>query len=84
MVALLLLNPKILCLYSKLFAWKADSAVPDSENLRRQSALEMELYSHQAMADFFPDLLGIWAEDFKSVSTHSGRHVPMEIRGLFG
>jgi len=53
-----------------------------TENLSRQNASIMELYSPQA--DFFPDLLGIWAAEFKSISTCSGRHIPMEMRGLFG
>lgn len=48
--------PKILCPCSKLSAWKPDScvsnAVPDSENLCRQSASVMELYQSQGMADF--------------------------------
>lgn len=35
----------------------------------------VELYSPQAMSDFFPDLLGIWAEEFKRVPTCSGIHV---------
>lgn len=35
---------------------------------------------------FFPGLLGIWAEEFKSISTclGSGGYIPMKMKGVFG